>query len=397
VASLLTSTHQCEHQTIAGRRHLPDELVPLAERLKQLGYTTLGLFSNAFAGRVYGFNRGYDLYRYGSRTGGREIGALLDRFPGRPFFLYVHNLEPHNPFHFAPAHTPGLPDVSPETRQAIREAYRTYRSLTRVDYQNKRPVGTTDNAAEQEAQMLKLTGWLREYNILYDAAVRYADARMGSAIAELKRRGLWSNTLFIFLSDHGEEMNDHGGWLHDQSAYEELMRVPLMIKFPYGEFAGQRVHEPVSLVDILPTLADYLDQPSLAENTRGRSLMPLIHGQEQPSDEPYVPGMRLNVVKYYRPWKESRGDINVVVRLGSFKGIWNVEPDTFELYDLASDPHERQNVAAQYPDEVARMRDYAEQWLRDCLAQSQQAEDRVDLENLDEQTLENLRALGYVD
>jgi arylsulfatase A-like enzyme len=397
IASLLTSKHQCEHQTIAARRRLPDELSPLAERLKRAGYTTMGVFANSFASKQYGFDRGYDYYKYNARTDGHDVSVLLDRLQGRPFFLYVHNLEPHTPYHYALPHTPGLPDVTRATRRQIKDAYKAYRSLTRADYHNKRPLGTTDNSAEQDAMMAKLNGFLREYKILYDSAVRYADSRMGSAIAALKRRGAWDKTLFIFLADHGEEMNDHGGWLHDQSAYEELMRVPLMIKFPNGEFGGTRVHEPVSLVDIMPTLAAYLKMPSLAENARGRNLLPLIRGEVEPSDAPYVPGMRMNIVKYYRPWKESRGDINVVVRQGSFKGIWNVEPETFELYDLSSDPGERTNIADAHPDQVATMREYADEWLRECLAASPGGEDTVDLEGLDEETLKNLRALGYID
>lgn len=395
VVSLVTSTFPCEHGTLDNRQQLSRSLEPLAERFQRLGYTTLGSYANPFAGPDYGLDRGYDVLRSARKTDGKQVGRLLDEQPDRPFFLYIHNLEPHSPLVFAPAHTDGFRDVPRLTRNKIRTHYTLYRRATRVDFAEDRPLGTTDNTSRQDRYMAALTSMLDDYNELYDASVRLADERVSLVIDELKRRGLWDNTLFIVLSDHGEEMNEHGGWLHDQSVYEELVHVPLVVRFPSGQYAGRKLHTVVSLVDVLPTIFDFLETPEAARGARGRSLMPLIRGDESAADEFIVPAMRWNTKKYYRPWKESRGDINVVVRRGKWKGIWNVEPKTLELYNLTGDPGERHDISAATPKLAADMLLFAQAWFEECGTNA--VEPPAKNADPDEETLQKLRSLGYID
>jgi arylsulfatase A-like enzyme len=197
------------------------------------------------------------------------------------------------------------------------------------------------------------------------------------------------------VSDHGEELGDHGGWLHDQSAYEELIRVPLIIRFPHDEFAGRRVDGPVSLLDIVPTVMDYLRRPELAANCRGRSLMPLIEG-EPLTDDMRVTAGRHNKKKYYRPYKETRGDVNIVVRQGHWKGIWNAEWDRMELYDLQSDPGETTDSSAENPELAQTMRAFAQSQLAQCQAVAMEPVSGKG-DDLDEETRRQLETLGYID
>jgi arylsulfatase A-like enzyme len=395
VASLLTSTFPCEHRMLDNRRRLSPALEPLAARFARLGYVTLGLYANALVGPSYGLDRGYAALQPTLSADGEQVGRLLDAHPRRPVFLYIHNIEPHTPFEYAPPHTDGFRDVSARVREMIRTRYMLYRRATRVDFAENRPLGTTDNSDRQRRQMAALTAMRREYNELYDAAVRVADDRVGSVIDELKQRGLWEDTLFIVLSDHGEELAEHGGWLHDQSVYEELVHVPLIVRFPHGRHAGRRPGQVVSLVDVLPTVFDWIGAREAAQGARGRSLLPLIRGQEPAEDTGLVvPAMRWNTKKYYRPWKESRGDINVVVRRGMWKGIWNVEPQALELYDLAEDPGERHDLSGANPELAAEMRRFAAEALESCRAHAVRSTEQADP---DEETLRNLRALGYID
>jgi arylsulfatase A-like enzyme len=395
VVSLVTSTFPCEHGMLDNRQRLSSTFDPLAARFQRLGYVTLGLYANALVGPTFGLDRGYTALHPTRAADGKQVGRLLDEHPNRPFFLYIHNIEPHTPFVHAPPHTDGFRDVSERARELIQAKYLRYRQATRVDFAEKRPLGTTDNSRRQQRLMAALTKQLAEYNELYDAAVRMADDRVGSVIDELKERDLWEDTLFIVLADHGEELTEHGGWLHDQSVYEELVHVPLIVRFPHGQYAGSRLKPAVSLVDVLPTLFDWLDAPELAQNARGRSLMPLLRGQQPTGDEELlVPAMRWNTKKYYRPWKESRGDVNVVVRRGQWKGIWNVEPKTLELYDLEHDPGEQRDLSGAFPDLAAEMLGFAAEFFNVCrdnaVVPTEQAEP-------DEETLQNLRALGYID
>ncbi len=395
VASLMTSVFPCEHRTLNDRDRLSESFDTLTSKLKRLGYTTLNLYSNPYAGPRFGVARDYDEIKHSRHNDGPKVAKVLDRHPQTPFFLYIHNGEPHNPYE-APEHTDGFPDISQEIRKQVKNHSWAYRRLTRADFIKKRPIGTTDNTAEQQEEMAKLNALYDEYNELYDAAVRQADTYVGSVIDLLEQRGLWDNTLFILLADHGEELNEHGGWLHDQSAYQELTHVPLIIRFPHEQYAGRRVKSVVSLVDVLPTIFECLQEPSFAHGARGNSLLPLIRGDEPDDvDDFVVPSIRMNTKKHYRPWKESRGDINVVVRRGNWKGIWNVEPKIFELYHLSEDPWEQSEVSAENPELALAMRVFAKLWY---INNKRDATERVtETDEPDEETMENLRSLGYVD
>jgi arylsulfatase A-like enzyme len=276
-------------------------------------------------------------------------------------------------------------------------AYKSYRSLTRVDFRNGSSLGETDNTAQQQAALARLTELGEDWSDLYDASVRLSDRYLGSVVDMIRASPMWDQTLFILVADHGEEFNEHGGWVHDQSVYEELLRVPLIIKFPNSDWAGRRVAAPVSLLDIVPTLAEYLGEPSIATNARGRSLIPLIEGGAPADpDEFFIAGIRHNVTKYYRPWKESRGDINIALRHDQYKAIWNVEPDTLELYDLQADPGERTNLAEQNRQLAAQLRAAAQRWYEQCASTGAGEPGRAP-DPMSAEALERLRGLGYVD
>ena len=395
VASMFTSTFPCEHDMLSMYDRLPDSADTLAERLKRAGYSTYSRIGNEFLGPKYGLHQGFDTLFGGGRNGGKKVSAALGPAPPLPFFFYVHNMEPHNPYHFAPPHTAGFRDVSPDVREQMKLHFKGYKAAAEYDYRRRLPLGTNDMTETQDQHLAALRALKDDWNELYDVCVRLADWRVATTIEMLQKRGFWEKTLFIYVADHGEELGDHGAWLHDQSVYEELMRVPLIIRFPRNEFAGTRVKKVVSLVDVLPTIFDYLQRPELASGTRGRSLMPLVRGAEPVPRQPFtVPGMRHNTTRYYRPWVPTRGDINIVVRRGQWKGIWNVEVDTLELYDLITDPLEQENVQAEHPELVQAMRAYAADWYKHCQDRTTPAED---IGELDEETLRRLRSLGYVD
>ncbi len=396
VASLFTSTYPCEHNMLSEFDRLSDSADTLAERMKRAGYSTYSLFGNAFVGPQFGMSQGFDHLRPSGRNGGAEVEALLGATPALPFFVYVHNMEPHDPYYWAPPRTPGFRDVSPDVRAQIKTHFLAYKAAGEYDYRQRLKLGTNDKTAEQDQELAVLRTLQDDWNELYDASVLFADSRIGSLIQMLQKHGWWDDTLFIVVGDHGEEIGDHGGWLHDQSVYQELMHVPLVMRFPHDRFAGQRVAAPVSLVDVLPTILDAVGRADLATGTRGKSLMPLARGEtSERGDALLVPGMRINTTRYYLPWAETRGNVNIVVRRGAWKGIWNADLNTFELYDLSVDPREHDNLASAHPDLVTAMRSHAETWYARC-RESKQATGTVDLDKLDQATLRNLRALGYI-
>jgi arylsulfatase A-like enzyme len=401
VASLLLSQLACEHGVVVDGDRVPDGQDPLAVSLHRNGYQTAALFLNPYAGRMSGLDRGYDRSDLAqSAVGPPEIRSLLRSLrpvgPAQrpPLFLYVHNVEPHDPDAVPDRYVRLFGDVRPETRHEIARCSREYRSLTRVDYVANRPLGTTDNTAEQARLMQRLSSMKEAVDLLYDASVRQADEQLGSVIRKLRGAGLWDNTVFILLADHGEELGDRGGWQHDQSLYQELIHVPLIVRFPSDRFAGRRVKEPVSLIDVAPTVLDLLGLPR-SDGYRGRSLLPLCeHDAENGSIR--VTSFRRNLKKYYRPYRQTRGDVNVAVRWGMWKGIWNAENGSFELYDLYRDPGERTDLSRRETERSAAMRTVARAELARCY-QGAARGSRGPGGALDEETLRRLESLGYVD
>lgn len=397
VVSILTSTWPCEHGVLIDGDRVDERTESLAQKLKRAGYATASFYNNPYAGPVTSLDRGYDVCRHQAGTDGPVIDAWLDTVDNRPFFIYIHNLEPHNPYDAPRRLVQQFGEVSEEAALDIKRRLITYRRLTRVDVQARRPIGTTDNTALQDEAMRRIAEVQESISVLYDAAVRLADERVGSVIDVLERRGLWDNTLFIVLSDHGEEFADHGGWLHDQSVYEELVRVPLIVRFPEDTWRGKRVQEAVTLVDLVPTLGEYLHRPALLEGCRGRSVMPLISGSRPVDAYPMaVASMRINKKKYYRPYKETRGDFNVVVRDGNWKAIWNREIGTTELYNVASDPRERIDLGTREHERAETMRGFAETWLQ-TRAVGVTKKPGTKQTEIDAEALERLRSLGYVE
>jgi arylsulfatase A-like enzyme len=409
VVSLFTSTFVCEHAMVETMRTGGElatavgpgpELKTLAERLDAVDYRNGGFVANTVVGPSSGLYRGYDEYVLSTGADSETVRleqaqTFLDQVGPDPFLLYLHTMEPHDIHQTPERYVKRIGDPNVQLMLEYAGATARYAYLRHRDWTLGNPLGTTENTAAQDELFAYFAGARESIEILYDAAVLWADANVGDVVDMLKERGLWDKAMFIFLSDHGEELGEHGGWFHGQSMYEELAHVPLIIHFPDGEFGGQRISTPVSLVDVMPTIFDYQGRSELCDGCRGTSLLPLLGEAERPlSNNILIPGLRMNRVNYRRPWKESRGDVNVMLLNANWKGIWNDDLESLELYDLVQDPGERSDMHAHYPELTQAMRDRAGTWLQDCRAREQQ---REELGEIDEETREQLRSLGYFD
>lgn len=122
--------------------------------------------------------------------------------------------------------------------------------------------------------------------------------------------------------------------------------------------------------------------------------MPLLRQTTDLGRDNLIPGLRINRVNYYRPWKETRGDINVVMRQNQWKSIWNQELESAELYDIEQDPAERVDLSSKHIGLAKRMVTKSREWYEECRSKAQE---REEIGEMDEETLEELRALGYID
>jgi arylsulfatase A-like enzyme len=217
-------------------RQIPEEVPLLQETLRAHGWATLGVTDGGNAGRRFGFARGFD--RFDDRGGGVEavterlagwIAGALEARPDGPVFAFLHTYQVHSPY--APPRRYrerfGVPAEAPNagSRFLLRHA-RSARSL-------------------EPAVLRRISG-------LYDAEIRYTDDTLGAFFARLEALGFLERALVVVTADHGEEMGEHGGLLHRDLLYDELLRVPLILAGE-GVEAG-RDRSLAGSVDVAPTV-----------------------------------------------------------------------------------------------------------------------------------------------
>jgi arylsulfatase A-like enzyme len=280
VASLWSGVSPRRHGISELASVLPEDVPLLAEHLAGEGYATGAVLGNPLLDPRRGYGRGFDLLRgnthaaessffwivrlnrwvaeAGWRTGAHsrrklvlprwsladgwtsrrtgylaadEVTAealdLADALAGHDRLLYVHYFDPHDPY---------LPH----------------------------PTGALDGQpALEPANLPRLAE-------LYAGEVAFLDEQIGVLLDGLEQRGLLDEALIVFTSDHGEEFLDHGGWLHYETLYDELLRVPLVLRFPGGRAPGSAPRE-ASLIDVAPTILSVLGLPPLP-GVQGRDL-----------------------------------------------------------------------------------------------------------------------------
>ena len=186
---------------------------------------------------------------------------------------------------------------------------------------------------------------------IYDAAVYTFDFRFGEFIEFLKKEGIYDQSMIIFTSDHGEEFKDHGAWEHGHSLYNELIKIPLIIKFPWDRYAGKTVSQPVSIVDILPTICDFYDiKIRKKSHLEAISLLGVIHGEKN---------SKRIISAYVAPYSlANRIPEKIALISGKHKFIFNQKMtqedlDFFitkplslshEMFNIFNDPGERNNI-----------------------------------------------------
>lgn len=399
VASIVSGLHLVEHGVHSESRSLGRSIPTLAQRLAGAGYKGIAIYRNPYAGPTCGLDRGYEYSELVNSQSGREkVAAVLDEeLTEDPLFLYVHNTAPHDPQNVPVNRGDQAPEAVREFSDWYGREIGAYRVVTRLGYQNKRKNKGTDFDARQQKHIDALTERQAEAYEIYANSVEVSDRRIRGIVNELKERKLWQNTVFIVIADHGEEMGEHGGWLHDQSLYNELTHVPFMIRFPKGKFGGTRVRQPASLVDLMPTLMGLVDLPNGPVELAGRDWYTDLadDGVLEESTDARVVSSRINVRKYFGPWAESRGERNLALRQGSWKAIWNGDLDTVELYDLEADPRELNDVAAANPERAEEFRKMAaSRW--EAMHSRDRSESSKGLKGLNEKERSGLEGLGYL-
>jgi len=160
VVSIFTGRHLAEHNVSREAFKLSASVPTLTELLAEYGYRTGSYYRNPFAGPVSGLDRAFEeCVRIKQNASGATLDAFFDGVTSRPYFLYVHNAEPHDPHQARKSFRKHFDPVEPGFLEENRKLVLSYREATRVDYaaKPKRPLGTTDNTQEQGESMARLT------------------------------------------------------------------------------------------------------------------------------------------------------------------------------------------------------------------------------------------------
>jgi arylsulfatase A-like enzyme len=202
---------------------LDEKLETLAELLKQKGYRTGGVTPNPWTSVEFGYDQGFDDFRFLPRATAGTISStareLIDRLSGEeaPFFVYAHYLDPHDPY------TPPVEYRNRFKDQTLKKDPRTY-----------------------NPKMLDLLN-------RYDGEIAFMDKRIGELFSYLKGRGLYDDMVIVVIGDHGEQFMEHGDHRHGFQLYNEEIHVPLLLKADSSR-PGKTVDHTVSNVDVFPTL-----------------------------------------------------------------------------------------------------------------------------------------------
>ncbi len=333
VASLMTSRLPSRHRAVQLRDPLDSGQVTLAEMLNSRGFATGAVMANSV---IYAadsnFHQGFDVFAGLHGDEGRRSKmvdtrlvvdralAFLDSRRGLPAFLYVHTMDPHVPY---------SPPAPFDTMFEPKAAFPDHPGIDpRTDF--KEPLDRERLIAQ------------------YDGDVAYGDQQFGRFIDELKKRGVYEDALIFFVADHGEEFQDHGGWLHGRSVFDELVHVPMIVKFAGQRGAASRVAQMVGLSDVLPTILEAVGLPV--------------------PDPPAIIGRPLQGVTFSKVPEQTvvseishRGFVSSGIRTGQAKYIRRFSPQADELFfDLTKDPKEQTNLMGGNPSAARPLRSAVE-------------------------------------
>ncbi len=346
--SLMTGTYPLHHAVRDNSGYvLPQSRTTLAELLLKHGYQTAAFVGAFVLDSKFGLDQGFETYYddfdlsefenvspgYIQRRGDEVVQAALDWLSRRdraPFFLWVHLYDPHDPY------TPPEPFASQHPG---------------------RP---------------------------YDGEIAFTDQNVGTLLEGLKKQGGYENTLIVVVGDHGESLGEHQEEKHGLFVYNATLQIPLLVKLPGEKTQGSTVSEPVSLVDVAPTVMQLLEiDRGLAPDVQGRGLAASILKNSSPAPA------RLYAESHYPNTQFGWSPLRALIS-GRYK---YVQAPTPELFDLHTDFAEKQNLAARDTALTNRLRKELEALEKRFAGDSAEAASSA---RPDSETLRKLQALGYV-
>jgi len=400
-ASLFTGLYPSAHRADFDTRYLDARHATLASVASGRGYRTACFTANGFISHHtnldHGFGESVDVRRLGpfkkgllgraSRSAyrrwhnmaGRDRGSarltrlakawLADSSPGAPFLLFLNYMDCHLPYNL---------------RTADRYRFVDPRNRKRADAVPQDPFAIM-------ARGEKLSeGQLRDLKSLYDGALFHLDLQVGALVQELDRLHLADNTVLIVTADHGESFGEHGLLDHQYGLYEHLIAVPLVVRLPGEDRAGEEISEIVQHTDLMPTVAGWVGASS-PDALKGTTPLFGSERREWAISEYLVPNLPTllrrapdaDVSGFDRAFRAIRDErYKLVVSRGG----------DANLYDLQEDPLESTDVSGAHPARADALR----QQLETLLGAWPQVGDSPRSKDVDPELRARLEALGYL-
>ncbi len=365
-SSTFTSLYPSVHGVNYNGARLPDAVTTMAEVFSSAGYLTAAFVDGGFMIPEFNLNQGFQHYAVSDWGGfyqfGQEAIDWITEHADKKFFLWIHSYDVHADYYapepFRSYFTDGI-TPTPGFEPTVREL-----EVIRRSHFGPEPL-------QLNAEDLAFT------KARYDGGIRYADYWVGRILDQIRQLGLDRTATIILLSDHGEEFQEHGSVQHDR-LYTTVTRIPLLIR-PPGGTDGKVIDTVVQALDLMPTLLDGagIEPPT---GLQGRSLMPLLRGKalrDLPaiSESPYFGHRR-------------------AVALGEYRFLAARGNDRRELFRFRQDPLEQIELSATHPDVADNLYSLLESW-QDVV--DRRSAGPAEMPNLDDETVEGLKALGYLD
>ena len=345
--TMLTGLYPKNHK-LTSMTNLAETVPTLADVLSGLGYRAAGFTGHySWLAPKRGFEQGFDLYSTPAifRSISETLSLLqlwMNNESSSRLFLFVHNYD----IHFRgkgegdALHRPYEPS-NPAFNVFSGEYHRKPGDgILSNDGTPMNPPATDDSVLFTDIATggAVLSEDTRQFVMAcYDDCIQYVDSDIHTFFDALKRAGIYDRALIIVTADHGEEFHEHGSYNHLQ-AYEECVRVPLMIKFPFGRHAGRRIHETVQLTDLFPTVMDVLGVADPPAND-GQNLLGVIEGKEAARNRAFTQRRK------FQAYRDGTHDI-----------VCDRSKGKYELFDLAADPAEKTDLSATVLDVLADMK-----------------------------------------
>ncbi len=352
-ASLFTSRYAEQHHAVSKFTAISDSETMLAEVFQKAGFRTAGFTGGPNLALQYGFGKGFDTYLSGDLP--RRMDAYIpvalkwiQKDRAKPFFLFIQPQDVHPPFDVLELPESERDRWDPgdhEQTERFMGAFYFFKAFNGDSYaENKpEPSGWLKREIEAAAKDPR-TG--RHMASIYDDRVAHLDASLGRFFAELERLGVMENTVIVLLSDHGTLFGEGGKFAHGMhmSTHDGIFHVVLAIWAP--GLAPRRVSSLAELVDVGPTLLELTGLPK-PEPFEGRSLVPLLRGQEDVQERPVFGTATAT-------WNDS-GAMRHYVRDSRWKFVSDEPGGKTALYDLRADAEETRDVSDADPETAKRL------------------------------------------